>query len=141
MTNLINRRAKSAGGCALAARGTMVATSSNNQQKKVVINVGGEKHTPYVSTLGNIPNSPLSWILHDECKAKLDYDPSTGEYFFDRHPGAFNQVLHYLQTGKLHCPRDICGPMFQKELDFWGIDESQMEGKLPDFSRSFCIDF
>ena len=29
--------------------------------------------------------------------------------------------------GKLHCPMDICGPMFEEELTFWGIDERQIE--------------
>ena len=49
--------------------------------------------------------------------------------FFDRHPGIFSHILNYFQTGKLHCPRDVCGPMFEAELNFWGIDESQMEGE------------
>ena len=29
--------------------------------------------------------------------------------------------------GKLHCPIDMCGPMFEEELKFWGIEEQQME--------------
>ena len=107
-------------------RGTIAV--SEKQQKRTYLNVGGEKHSPYVSTLKNIPDSPLAWIVRNECKGELDYDPITGVYFFDRHPGIFSQVLNYFQTGKLHCPRDVCGPMFQKELNFWGIDETQMEG-------------
>ena len=68
---------------------------------------------------------PLSRILKN--RSKLDYDPETGEYFFDQHPGVFAQVLNYLQTGKLHCPRNICGPLFEQELAYWGLDEQQME--------------
>ena len=29
--------------------------------------------------------------------------------------------------GKLHAPTDVCGPLFEEELAFWGIDEKQIE--------------
>jgi len=99
--------------------------SKKDMRDRVVLNVGGKLFEPYISTLRNIPDIPLSRIL--ENRSKLDYDPETGEYFFDRHPGVFAQVLNYLQTGKLHCPRNICGPLFEQELAYWGLDEQQME--------------
>ena len=92
---------------------------------RVVLNVGGKVFEPYISTLKNIPDIPLARILDN--RSKLDYDPESGEYFFDRHPAVFQQVLNYLQTGKLHCPRNICGPLFEQELAYWGLDEQQME--------------
>lgn len=92
---------------------------------RVIINVGGKRFEPYISTLKNIPEIPLASILDN--RSKLDYDPETGEYFFDRHPGVFAQVLNYLQTGKLHCPRGICGPLFEQEMAYWGLQEQQME--------------
>ncbi|XP_036855413.2 voltage-gated potassium channel KCNC2 isoform X3 [Manis javanica] len=56
-------------------------------------------------------------------------DHRTGgrEFFFDRHPGVFAYVLNYYRTGKLHCPADVCGPLFEEELAFWGIDETDVE--------------
>ncbi|XP_054973984.1 potassium voltage-gated channel subfamily C member 2 isoform X9 [Sorex araneus] len=56
-------------------------------------------------------------------------DPVGGgrEFFFDRHPGVFAYVLNYYRTGKLHCPADVCGPLFEEELAFWGIDETDVE--------------
>lgn len=36
-------------------------------------------------------------------------------------------ILNYYRTGKLHAPTDICGPLFEDELNFWGIDENQIE--------------
>lgn len=30
-------------------------------------------------------------------------------------------------TGKLHAPADICGPLFEEELQYWGLDEKSME--------------
>nr|AJP09339.1 Shaw1 [Nematostella vectensis] len=93
---------------------------------RVSINVGGVRHETYKSTLKNIPDTRLSWIAEASAGA-ADFDPSTGEYFFDRHPGVFANVLNYYRTGKLHCPLDVCGPLFEDELGFWGIDDQQVE--------------
>ncbi|KAG8282407.1 hypothetical protein J6590_037777 [Homalodisca vitripennis] len=30
-------------------------------------------------------------------------------------------------TGKLHYPTDVCGPLFEEELEFWGLDANQVE--------------
>eukprot|EP00794_Sanderia_malayensis_P007754 gene7754-8598_t len=97
------------------------------KNRKIKINVGGEIHESFVSTLSNIPDSPLAWILDEKYRKHLDYEVENGELFFDRHPGIFAQILDYFQTGKLHSPRNVCGPMFQEELRFWGIQEQQME--------------
>lgn len=94
-----------------------------SDRSRIFINVGGFRHETHVSTLKNIPDTRLYWIAenHDtESSGKR-------EYFYDRHPGAFTQILNYYRTGKLHYPTDMCGPMFEEELCFWGIDEKQME--------------
>jgi hypothetical protein len=57
----------------------------------------------------------------------IDYHSEKIELFFDRHPGIFSLVLNYYRTGKLHCPNDVCGPLFEEELAYWGIDEKDME--------------
>ncbi|EDS26227.1 voltage-gated potassium channel [Culex quinquefasciatus] len=31
------------------------------------------------------------------------------------------------KTGKLHYPTDVCGPLFEEELSFWGLDSNQVE--------------
>ena len=55
-------------------------------------------------------------------------------YFFSltkqisfRHPGVFAQILNYYRTGKLHYPTDVCGPLFEEELEYWGLDTKQVE--------------
>lgn len=93
---------------------------------RVVINVGGNRFETYKSTLKNIPDSRLSWLTETSAH-NPDYDPVSGEYFFDRHAGVFSMILNYYRTGKLHTPNDVCGPMFEEELAFWGIDEKQIE--------------
>uniref|UniRef100_A0A3P8UVC8 Potassium voltage-gated channel subfamily C member 4 n=1 Tax=Cynoglossus semilaevis TaxID=244447 RepID=A0A3P8UVC8_CYNSE len=79
---------------------------------KIIINVGGTRHETYKSTLRTLPGTRL---------------PPVTEFFFDRHPGIFAYVLNYYRTGKLHCPADVCGPLFEEELAFWGIDETDVE--------------
>lgn len=94
--------------------------------EKICLNVGGQKHETYLSTVGNLPDTRLYWIIESVVKSP-DYDPETTELFFDRHPAVFAQVLNYYRTGKLHCPTDVCGPLFEQELNYWGIDEKDME--------------
>ena len=90
---------------------------------KVLINVGGIKFETNVTTLQNIADTRLA-VLRENVDADI---LGSKEFFFDRHPGAFVHILNYYRTGKLHSPTDICGPLFEKELQFWGIDEKQME--------------
>ncbi|KAL1020837.1 hypothetical protein UPYG_G00005330 [Umbra pygmaea] len=108
--------------------------------EKIVINVGGIRHETYKSTLRTLPGTRLAWLADPpEPVTTPDLDslpvgaicPSpisiTNELFFDRHPGIFAYVLNYYRTGKLHCPADVCGPLFEEELAFWGIDETDVE--------------
>lgn len=93
---------------------------------RVIINVGGIRYETFRTTLRNVPDTRLSWITETNSQSS-DYDPVTGEYFFDRHPGIFLMILNYYRTGKLHAPSELCGPIFEEELEFWGIDEKQIE--------------
>ncbi|XP_069765541.1 voltage-gated potassium channel KCNC1-like [Narcine bancroftii] len=99
----------------------------NEESDKIVINVGGIKHETYKNTLKTLPGTRLSWLTEPDAFSNFDYDPKTDEFFFDRHPSVFAYVLNYYRTGKLHCPADVCGPLFEEELAFWGIDETDVE--------------
>ncbi|KAM6924578.1 voltage-gated potassium channel KCNC4 isoform 1-T1 [Xenentodon cancila] len=97
---------------------------------KIIINVGGTRHETYKSTLRTLPGTRLAWLAEPDSQVSSDSDaepPSAAEFFFDRHPGIFAYVLNYYRTGKLHCPADVCGPLFEEELAFWGIDETDVE--------------
>ncbi|XP_065675410.1 potassium voltage-gated channel subfamily C member 1 [Hydra vulgaris] len=93
---------------------------------RVIINVGGVKHECFIHTIKAFPDTRLYWIAETALKVK-DFDPGSNEFFFDRHAGCFQNILNYFRTGKLHCPNDVCGPLFQQELEFWGVDELMME--------------
>jgi potassium voltage-gated channel Shaw-related subfamily C protein len=92
-------------------------------ENRVILNVGGIRHETYKATLKKIPATRLSRLT----EALATYDPVLNEYFFDRHPGVFAQILNYYRTGKLHYPTDVCGPLFEEELEFWGLDSNQVE--------------
>lgn len=38
----------------------------------------------------------------------------------------YNVTVCY-RTGKLHYPTNVCGPLFEEELEFWGLDSNQVE--------------
>ncbi|TNN82916.1 Potassium voltage-gated channel subfamily C member 4 [Liparis tanakae] len=96
---------------------------------KIIINVGGTRHETYKSTLRTLPGTRLAWLADPDPQVSSDSDavPPSAEFFFDRHPGIFAYVLNYYRTGKLHCPADVCGPLFEEELAYWGIDETDVE--------------
>ncbi|KAI1714676.1 ion transport protein [Ditylenchus destructor] len=90
---------------------------------RIILNVGGVRHETYKHTLKKIPATRLSRLTPN----LANYDPILNEYFFDRHPSVFAQVLNYYRTGKLHYPLDVCGPLFEEELKYWGIDANEVE--------------
>ncbi|XP_074596543.1 potassium voltage-gated channel protein Shaw-like [Brevipalpus obovatus] len=93
----------------------------DNQENRVILNVGGIRFETYRTTLRKIPATRLSRLT----ESLANYDPVLNEYFFDRHPGVFAQILNYYRTGKLHYPTNVCGPLFEEELEFWGLDANQ----------------
>jgi len=94
-----------------------------DSENRVIINCGGIRHETYKTTLKKIPATRLSRLT----EALANYDPVLNEFFFDRHPGVFAQILNYYRTGKLHYPTDVCGPLFEEELEYWGLDSNQVE--------------
>lgn len=101
----------------------LLATGDCDQQNRVTLNVGGTRYKVYKSTLKKIPATRLSRLT----ESLANYDPNANEYFFDRHAGVFAQILNYYRTGKLHYPTNVCGPLFEEELEFWGLDANQVE--------------
>lgn len=95
----------------------------SDSDNRVILNVGGIRHETYRATLKKIPATRLSRLT----EALANYDPVLNEYFFDRHPGVFAQIINYYRTGKLHYPTDVCGPLFEEELEFWTLDPNQVE--------------
>ncbi len=66
-------------------------------ENRVILNVGGIRHETYQHVLKKIPATRLSRLT----TSLGNYDAVLNEYFFDRHPGVFAQILNYYRTGKL----------------------------------------
>ena len=64
-------------------------------ENRIILNVGGFRFETYRTTLKKIPATRLSRLT----EALANYDPVLNEFFFDRHPGVFAQILNYYRTG------------------------------------------
>lgn len=106
------------------------STSTNilevDKEDRITLNVSGFRYTTYLTTLKNVPDTRLSWLAENHPKFP-EFDHELEEYFFDRHPRIFAEVLSFYRTGKLHCPVDICSTLFQEELSYWGISDKDIE--------------
>ena len=91
-------------------------------EQSVILNVGGVRHETFPATLKRHPNTLLATLKPSD----KYYRESRNEYFFDRHPGVFGAILNYYRTDELHCPLNVCGSLFEKELNFWGIHEENI---------------
>jgi len=99
------------------------ALTTNYNDSRIILNVGGTRFETQRATLKKLPATRLSKLT-----PQLSYyDPILNEYFFDRHPGVFSQILNYYRTGRLHYPTNVCGPLFEDELSYWGIEREEVE--------------
>ena len=69
-------------------------------------------------TIEKIPYSRLAKVRQVKSLPDLyamcdDFDPETGELFFDKHPLVFVSILNFYRISKLHMPEDICPIGFQ----------------------------
>ena len=59
------------------------------------------------------------------CDEFLPGDPP--EYFFDRNPVNFPTILNMYRTDKFHMIESGCALVFQKDLEYWAVDEYSLE--------------
>lgn len=102
------------------------------ENKRVSLNVGGERHEVMWKTLGRVPYSRLGRLenafTHEEILDLVDdYSLIENEFYFDRQPESFSAVVNLYRTGKLHLCEEVCVSDFAEELEYWGIDFIHME--------------
>lgn len=99
---------------------------------RVIINVGGKKHDVRWKTLEKHPNSRLGRIRYAKSVTEMlnlcdEIDFIKNEIYFDRPARAFNSIIDYYRTGKLHSSNDMCIISFYEDLSYWGIDDNFFE--------------
>ncbi|XP_073508174.1 A-type voltage-gated potassium channel KCND2 isoform X2 [Phyllobates terribilis] len=87
-----------------------------SQDSLIVLNVSGTRFQTWRNTLERYPDTLLGSTERD-----FFFNQDTGEYFFDRDPDIFRNILNFYRTGKLHYPRHECIAAYDEELAFFGI--------------------
>lgn len=105
---------------------------SMEKHRRVILNVGGERHEILWENLSRHPYTRLGQLgectSHDEILEVCDdYTLETNEYFWDRQPRTFALILNLYRNDKLHLPEDLCVMDFEENLQYWGIDELYLD--------------
>uniref|UniRef100_A0A1A8JMV9 Potassium voltage-gated channel, subfamily F, member 1a n=2 Tax=Nothobranchius kuhntae TaxID=321403 RepID=A0A1A8JMV9_NOTKU len=102
--------------------------SEASEEVEIVVNIGGVKQALYGDVLNRYPDTRLAELVDctltspEEISSLCDdYDPDTGEFYFDRDPEAFKCIIELYYYGEIHMKRGICPMCFMKEMDFWKI--------------------
>lgn len=98
--------------------------------RRVVLNVGGTRHESSIATLSKFPRTRLGRLatsMQTSSSGKSQNPTDLPELYFDRDPVLFGFILNFYRTGQLHVPLGVCGPMFKTELDFWQLDDREIE--------------
>ena len=74
-----------------------IQDNEDQEADRVILNVGGVRFETYVTTLQNIADTRLAWLIENVEEETL----RKREFFFDRHPGAFVHILNFYRTGRI----------------------------------------
>ena len=86
---------------------------------KVVIENRGQRFSIPLPYLRQHPNSRL---FQDSEKAR-QRNPGGGIYLeYLRNPTVLEAILDFYLDGQLHFPEKLCWRVFERELQFWGVD-------------------
>jgi hypothetical protein len=114
---------------------------SSTRKKRIILNLRGVKFDVLLETLDKIPNNRLDRLqkliqtsnqknltINDELLQICDdYDLVRNEYYFNRDPLIFNQILNYYATENLHIDDSNCLSLYTSELTYWMIDDVLVE--------------
>ncbi|XP_062850968.1 potassium voltage-gated channel subfamily F member 1 [Trichomycterus rosablanca] len=102
--------------------------------KQICVNVGGVRLALCSDMLARYPESRLAELarcttpgfdaIFSLCD---DYEPTKGEFYFDRDPDSFRCIVEVYYFGEVHMKKGICPMCFMKEMEFWRIDSSCLD--------------
>jgi hypothetical protein len=110
---------------------------NSTRKKRILLNLRGIKFDILFETLQKIPNNRLDRLrkliesshqnnltINDELLNVCDdYDLVHNEFYFNRDPLIFNQILNYYATDNLHIDDSNCISLYTNELSYWMIDD------------------
>jgi hypothetical protein len=85
---------------------------------RVKINVGGKSFEVSRSLIHQYPESMIGRLISDTWHKSHHEDA----IFIDRDGDIFNHVLNYMRYGSIELPAVVPKAMFQRELDFYGLE-------------------
>ncbi|XP_061405073.1 potassium voltage-gated channel subfamily V member 1-like [Lethenteron reissneri] len=128
-----------------------LSRGGDGSDELVSINVGGARHSLPCAVLDSYPRSRLGRLAklwrwrrrrggggggggqrdagpggggHPHPLQLCDDVGASSEFFFDRSAEAFECVLHFYRTGRLHLRESLCAVSFGQELEYWGLEDA-----------------
>ncbi|XP_006635815.2 potassium voltage-gated channel subfamily V member 1 isoform X1 [Lepisosteus oculatus] len=96
-----------------------------------IINVGGSRYVLSQELLSSYPETRLGKLALSARDSVLDLCDDANfvenEFFFDRNSQTFKYIMHYYKTGHLHVMEELCAVSFLQEIEYWGIDELNID--------------
>jgi len=98
----------------------------------VILNVGGSIHQVKWETIDKFPNSRLQKLRYATTEAEIlsscdAYSLTNREFYFDRSPRIFENILGLYRKGELHLTESVCPRDFLGELEYWGLSALHLE--------------
>ena len=118
----------------------------------MILNVGGTIHQVKWDTIDKFPNSRLQRLRYATTESKIiiiiniwtsqHYIPLyiaeilslcdsfclvSREFYFDRSPRVFENILGLYRKGELHLTESVCPKDFVGELEYWGLSALYLE--------------
>lgn len=105
-------------------RGIQPIDTDHQYGERIIINVSGLLFETQLKTLEKFPTT----LLGNSEKRKRYFDPIRKEYYFDRHRGSFEAILHYYQNGgELNRPHGVSVNIFFEEIKFYELGEETLD--------------
>lgn len=83
----------------------------------IKINISGQPFVVSRETLERYPGTRLASLSQEDAAYQQDGD----FYYFERNPTVFLHVMDLYRSGELHLPKNVCVPLVEKELEYWGF--------------------
>jgi len=98
----------------------------------VILNVGGKIHQVRWETIDKFPRSRLQKIRYATSEVEIlslcdAFSLHKREFYFDRSPRIFENILGLYRKGELHLTERVCPRDFLGELEYWGLSALHLE--------------